>query len=96
MAVSDMDVDAARGWADRVKAEIAEIEPMISRVDALWEAGPTNDTLTGAMAEKVAQLDQEWIARLDATWQGIDSVINGLADIWNAIEEGVDKIKGMF
>ena len=96
MAVSDMNVSGASRWAGRVKDEIAEIRPLISRVDQLWETGPSDDTITGAIAEKVAQLDQEWIDRLDATWQGIDNVISGLAKIWNAIQDGVEKIKDMF
>ena len=75
MSTADIDVDSAIAWSNRLKQEIAEIKPLMSRVDALWEAGPVSGTIEDAYAEKLRDVDERWIKVLDTTWQGIDSVV---------------------
>lgn len=91
---ADIDVNDAVSWANRLKEEIGEIRPLISKVDALWEAGPVSGTIEDAYAEKLRDIDSKWIKVLDTTWEGIDAVIQTIRSIGEKIEEYRQKILG--
>lgn len=96
MNIAKIDIGAAQDWSNRVKAEIEEIAPIINQVDRIWEAGPTEDTITGAIAEKVSELDESWIRALDSAWKGIDAVVQVIINIWERIQEEIARFKNMF
>lgn len=93
MSTADIDVDSAIAWSNRLKQEIAEIKPLMSRVDALWEAGPVSGTIEDAYAEKLRDVDERWIKVLDTTWQGIDSVVQVIKFIGSTILDLGERVK---
>jgi len=94
VSTADIDVNGAISWANRLKDEINEIQPLISKVDALWEAGPVSGTIEDAYAEKLKDIDEKWIKVLDTTWEGIDTVVQAIKGIGDSIEEYRKKILG--
>ena len=91
---ADLDVSSAIAWSNRLKEEINEVRPLISQVDALWEAGPVAGTIEDAYAEKLRDIDEKWIKVIDTTWQGIDAVVQEIIKIAKMLEEARKKILG--
>lgn len=96
MKIANIDVGAAQNWSERVKAEIEEIAPIINQVDNVWNNGPTSDTISGKIAQKVSQLDESWIRALDTAYEGIDKVIQVIIKIYNEIQKAIQALDNMF
>lgn len=96
MKLANIDVGAAQNWSERVKAEIEEIAPIINQVDNVWNNGPTSDTISGKIAEKVSQLDESWIRALDTAYEGIDKVIQVIIKIYNELKKAIQALDNMF
>lgn len=92
---ADLDVNNALAWTEELKSEIKEIQPLISKVDALWAAGPVAGTIEDAYAEKLRGIDEGWIKILDATWEGIDAVVQAIKKLGERIEEYRQRILGI-
>ena len=91
---TDINVNSAISWTSRLKEEIGEIQPLISKVDAIWEAGPVAGTIEDAYAAKLRDIDEKWIKVLDDTWKGIDAIVQAIKKIAERIEEYRKKILG--